>query len=139
MDIPAFSIFSALSEVVVTVIVLYAILGNMRGGALRWKLLGAVLAFELCVNVVYMAIRAAHADSDSSIAGAMKLFLAAHGILSLLMFAGLIVLYLLAVVDEKMGRPTWFRRHAAMSWTFLVFWMVSVLSGEAIFVWRYLL
>ena len=42
MEVPLFSIFSAVSELFVTAIVLYAIIKNMKGGPLPWKMLGAV-------------------------------------------------------------------------------------------------
>lgn len=139
MTIPAFSIFSALSEIVVTVIVLYAIIANIHGALLRWRLLGGCLAFELCVNVVYMVNRAAEADGAASMERGLRILFAVHGILSLLMFVGLVLLYLVAVFDQKAGHPTWFQRHKAASWLFLALWMISVGSGEAIFVWRYLI
>ncbi len=140
MSIPPFSIFSALSEIVVTVVVLYTLLRCLRGGRFHWKLLGAVLIFEVCVNVVYMSIRAQQAEAEGSeLAAGMRAFYAAHGILSLLMLVALITFYALAVVDEKTGRPNWFRRFPTVTWTFLFFWMTSVVSGEAIFVMRYLL
>ena len=41
----------------------------------------------------------------------MKAFLAGHGILSLLMFLAIGVVYLLAVADDAAGREIWFRRH----------------------------
>lgn len=135
--VPAFSIFSAISEVFVTIAVLYAVISNMNGKRLNWQLLGAVLAFELCVNVVYMAGRAAKADSDSTLSTGMKLFFAGHGILSLAMFLGIVVLFIFAVMDHKSGRPTWFQRHRAGTWVFVFFWMVSVLTGEAIFFMRF--
>ncbi len=138
MEIPPFSIFSAISEIFVTIIVLYVIVGALRGGPLRWKLLGGALIFEIAVNVIYMAIRAAKTDADPQLASWMKLLAAGHGILSLLMLVGLIVMFLLAVVDEKSGRPGWFRRNAGVTWGFLVLWLISVASGELFFVLRYL-
>ena len=41
MEVPLFSIFSAVSELFVTAIVLYAIIKNMKGGRLPWRMLGA--------------------------------------------------------------------------------------------------
>lgn len=137
-EIPVFSIFSAASEVVVTIAVLYSVIKAISGGRFHRGLLGFTLLFELSVNVVYMAGRASHADSSASLSEAMKLFYAGHGILSLLMFIGLAVIYLLALVDESKGRDTWFRRHPRLSWIFLFFWMVSVVSGETIFCLTYL-
>lgn len=137
MEVPVFSIFSAVSELFVTAIVLYAIIKNMKGGPLPWRMLGAVLIFELCVNIVYMANRAASAELAAGMSTTMKIFFAAHGILSLLMFAGLVVVVLLAMADQKMGRPTWFRRHVRLTWAFLFLWMVAVVSGEALFAIHY--
>lgn len=137
-DIPLFSIFSALSEILVTVAVVYGVLRALSGARFHRALLGFTLLFELCVNVVYMAGRASEADSSSALSGAMKLFYAGHGILSLLMFIGLAAIYLMALVDDSKGRETWFRRHPSLSWVFLFFWMVSVVSGETIFYLTYL-
>lgn len=139
MNIPAFSLFSAISELIVTAAVLYTIVGNLRGRPFQWRLLGLVLAFELCVNIVYMSIRAAHADTTAELTRLMTALYAAHGIMSLLMFVGLLLVFMLAVIDEKSGRATWFRRHAALTYSFLLLWMISVASGEVIFVLRYLL
>lgn len=138
MNIPAFSIFSAISEVFVTIAVLYGVLTVLKGGRFQKGLLGGTLLFELCVNVVYMARRASHADTSGELTQLMKLFYATHGILSLFMFIGLAVIYVLSLVDESNGREVWFRRHRKGTWIFVFFWMVSVLSGEAIFVLTYL-
>jgi uncharacterized membrane protein YozB (DUF420 family) len=138
MNIPTFSVFSAISEVFVTIAVLYAIVTALKGKRFQKELLGATLLFELCINVVYMAGRASHADTSSTLTTAMKAFYAGHGILSLLMFLGLMVVYLLALADDMKGREIWFRRHRPFTYVFLFFWMVSVISGEAIFYITYL-
>lgn len=135
--VPPFSIFSAISEVFVTIAVLYTVISNMRGKKLIWQLLGLVLTFELCVNVVYMAGRAAHAETDSALTTGMKLFFAGHGILSLGMFIGLLILYIISVIDMKSGRETWFQRHPLGTWVFVFLWMVSVTTGEYIFFMRF--
>lgn len=137
-DIPTFSIFSAASEIVVTVIVLYTIIGNLRGKPLQWKLLGGCLIFELCVNVMYMINRAASHDAGET-PQVLKIMYAVHGSLSLIMFVGLVLLYLVSTFDQKAGHPTWFQRHARGTWAFVALWLISVGSGEAIFVQRYLL
>jgi uncharacterized membrane protein YozB (DUF420 family) len=138
MEIPTFSIFSAVSEVFVTIGVLYGIIATLRGKKLPKAMLGGVLIFELCVNVVYMANRASHHDKNPDLSVAMKAFFAGHGILSLLMFLALAVVFLLSLADESNGRENWFRRHRSASYVLIFFWMVSVLSGEAIFFMRYI-
>jgi len=132
-QIPTFSIFSAISEVFVTISVLYSIVTVLRGKPFPRYLMGATLLFELCINVVYMAGRASAADTSGNLSNAMKAFYAGHGILSLLMFLGLMIVYLLALADDMKGRESWFRRHRNGTFVFLFFWMVSVVSGEAIF------
>lgn len=138
MEIPAFSIFSAISEIFVTIVVLYCILTTLRGQRLPKVLMGVVLTFELCVNVLYMANRAAAADKSTELSAAMKLFFAAHGTLSLIMFLVLVVTYLVSLHSEADGEPNWFQRNRTGTYVLLVFWMISVISGEAIFVMRYL-
>lgn len=139
MDIPAFSIFSAISEIFVTIGVLYAIFTTLAGKPFPKVLLGSVILFEFCVNVTYMASMAAKADRGNELSPAMKLFFAGHGTLSLLMFIALAVLYFISLVDVAKGREPWFRRHRTGSYVLVAFWMVSVLTGEAIFVMRYLM
>jgi hypothetical protein len=137
MNIPSFSIFSAVSEVFVTIGVLYGIVTTMRGKKFPKAMMGVVLIFELCINVVYMATMASRADKSSDLSTSLKLFFAGHGILSLLMFLVIAVVYLLALADESNGRENWFRRNRTASYVLIFFWMVSVLSGEAIFFMRY--
>lgn len=138
MSIPAFSIFSAISELFVTIVVLYAIISNLRGGPFRWKLLGAALLFELSINVVYMIKRAATVDSDLEMTAALKTLFAVHGILSMVMFVALLLVYLYCTFEQKAGHRTWLQRNPAGTWAFVAFWLLAVLSGEAAFVWKYL-
>lgn len=138
MNIPFFSLFSAISEVFVTAGVLYAIVRAVRGKGLPKLLLGVVLLFELCVNIVYMAGRASQADRSTELSTAMKLFFAFHGTLSLLMFLSIAIIYLLSLYGESKEKENWFYRHPRWSWVLVFFWMVSVLSGETIFVLRYI-
>ena len=137
MNIPMFSIFSAVSEILVTIIVLYTVAGNLRGGPLRWRLLGACLLFEVCVNVVYMVHRAGQVDAGPELSAMLSTLMMIHGILSLVMLMGLILIYLISTFDFKAGHPTWFQRHRAATWAFIFLWLLSVGSGEAVFVWRY--
>lgn len=137
MNAPAFSIFSAISEVFVTIGVLYAMIRAVRGNGLPKWLMGGVLLFELCVNVVYMAGRASQADKSTELSTGMKIFYALHGTLSLVMFITLAVIYLISLYGESKDEDNWFFRHPKATWGLVVFWMISVLTGEAIFFMRY--
>ena len=136
-SIPPFSMFSSLSEIVVTASLLYCIISNLRGKPLKTVLMGCTLAFEICVNVVYMLMRAAEADQSTELSTGMKIYFALHGTLSLLMLLALIVTYVLSVIDLKDGRPTWFQRRAGFSWVLIGTWLLSIGSGEVIFLLRY--
>ena len=131
MTAPAFSIFSAVSEVFVTIGVLYAIITAARGKGLNKKLMGATLLFEFCVNVVYMAGRASQADKSTELSTGMKLFYASHGTLSLLMFLTLVVLFLLSLYSESKKEDNWFARHPTGTWILVAFWMISVSDGRS--------
>jgi hypothetical protein len=105
----------------------------------RWKLLGVALLFEVCVNVMYMIHRAAAADADASVQGAMAALFAVHGILSLVMLIALLLVYVACTFYHKAGQPTWVQSHPLSSWTLIGLWILAVGSGEVAFVWRYFL
>lgn len=138
--IPAFSIFSAISELFVTAAVLYVIISNMRGQALKWKLLFGTLAFELFINISYMFYRtsAIAAENAENLAPLLSGLAAFHGALSLVMFLVLIALSLAAYRQMHLGRH-YFQGHKAISIIFLIWWLISVASGELFFVLRYLM
>lgn len=136
----AFSTFAAISELVVTTLVLYAIVGNLKGGPFRAGLLFATLTFEILVNVAYMVNRTVvvavnHPNPLGEWVGLLGAF---HGILSLVMLIGLIAISGLAYRASKQGR-SFFREHRGLTYTFLVLWLISVGSGEVLYfaVWHY--
>ena len=138
MHIPPFSIFSAISELGVTAGVLWIIRRNWTARRFPLGVFLGVVLFEALVNVLYMANRAAQAASGGeTISRGMRLFYAGHGMLSLVTFVAFVVLALLAYQEQNSGR-WFFRERPGLTWTFVALWMVSVLSGEAIFVLRYL-
>ena len=138
MHIPPFSIFSAVSELIVTAAVFYLVRLNWTRRPFPLPLFLGVALFEALVNVVYMANRAARASTGAdAIAPAMKVFFAAHGMLSLLAYLVFVVLAVFAWQDQRAGR-WFFRDRPVLTWSFLAAWTVSVVSGEVLFVLRYL-
>ena len=136
--IPAFSLFSAVSELFVTAGVLVIIRRNWTRRRFSLGIFLAVALFEALVNVMYMAGRAARASSGADpIAPGLKLFFAAHGMLSLVAYLGFVILGIFAYQDQKLGR-WFFRERPALTWTFLVLWIISVGSGEVLLALRYL-
>lgn len=142
MDIPPFSIFSAVSELFVTAGVFYIIRRNWTQRTFPFALFIGVALFEALVNVMYMANRSATAaaaapGTSEALSTGMKIFYAAHGSLSLVAYLVFVVLGVLAYQEQRAGR-WFFREHATLTWVFLVMWTISIASGEAIFVFRYL-
>ena len=138
MSIPPFSIFSAVSELFVTAGVLFVIRRNWTRRLFPFALFLTVALFEALVNVMYMAGRASQAATGSQpLPPGMRLMFAAHGMLSLLAYLVFVVLGVFAYQDQKQGRY-FFPERRALTWSFLVVWLASVGSGEALFAARYL-
>ena len=138
MSIPPFSLFSAISELFVTAAVYYVVRRNWTRRPFPLPLFIAVALFEALVNVTYMATRASRASTGADLMPAgMKLMFAAHGLLSLLAFLVFVVLAVYAWLDQRAGR-WFFRERPPVTWAFLTLWTVSILSGEVLFVLRYL-
>lgn len=141
MHAPAFSIFSAISELFVTAGVLFVIRRNWTRRTFPFALFLSVSLFEGLVNVMYMANRASEAASTHAAASAlpvgMKIAFAAHGLLSLLAYLVFVVLGVFAH-QEQLRQRWFFRDRPAITWTFLVLWTISIGSGEVLFALRYL-
>ena len=144
MEAPTFSTFSAISELFVTAAVLYVVYQNFTGKGFPWKVAFGVVLFEFTVNMMYMIHRLnvatgdAAAKAESALSGGMVAFMAIHGSLSLLVFIMLAVLCCLAFLDMK-KQKFFFKEHRKLTYVFVALWMVSVLSGEALYVINYVL
>ena len=140
MTIPAFSIFSAISELFVTSGVFYILRRNWTRRTFPLGVFLAVALFEALVNVMYRATRAAQASAPGAapLSVGMRAFYAGHGMLSLLAYLVFVILGVFAYQDQKQGR-FWFRDRPGVTWTFVVAWTISIVSGEALFVARYLI
>src|SRR5947207_151798 len=140
MHIPPFSIFSAVSELFVTAGVLFVVRRNWTRRPFPFALFLTVSLFEALVNVMYMASRSAAATAPGAkeaLSTGMKIAYAGHGLLSLVAYLVFVVLGVLAYQEQKAGR-WFFRERPAMTWAFLVVWVISVGSGETIFTLHYL-
>ena len=142
MHIPAFSLFSAISELFVTAGVFYVVRRNWTRRPFPFALFLVVSLFEAMVNVMYMANRSAAASASApgsreALSTGMKIAFAAHGLLSLVAYLVFVVLGTLAYQEFKAGR-WFFRDRAALTWGFLVLWTISIGSGEVLFALRYL-
>ena len=140
MHIPPFSLFSAVSELFVTAGVLFVVRRNWTRRPFPFALFLTVTLFEAKVNVMYMANRSAAASAPNAtetLSTGMKIAFAAHGLLSLVAYLVFVVLGVLAHQEFKAGR-WFFRDRPALTWSFLVLWVISIGSGEVLFALRYL-
>jgi len=138
VNAPAFSTFSAIAEFFVTAGVFYIVLHNYARKGFAWRLATALIVFEFSVNMMYMIFRMRETTAGHESAGPHPLapFMAAHGILSLLVFLLLVVYSYLAFAAVRRGR-FFFRDHPAVAWSFLGLWMLSVGSGWALYAINY--
>jgi hypothetical protein len=140
MHIPPFSLFSAVSELFVTAGVLFVVRRNWTRRPFPFALFLTVSLFEALVNVMYMAGRSAAASAPGAAEAmptGMKIGFALHGLLSLVAYLVFVVLGVLAYQESKAGR-WFFRDRPALTWGFLVLWVISIGSGEVLFALRYL-
>lgn len=140
MNAPTFSTFSAIAEIFVTAGVFYVVLRNYAQKGFAWQLAIALIIFEFSVNMMYMIFRmrevSAGHESGSGASPTMAAFMAAHGMLSLLVFVLLVIFAYLAFVAWKRGRH-FFHDHPVVTWSFLGLWILSVGSGETLYLINY--
>ena len=140
MNAPAFSTFPAIAECFVTVGVFYIVLRSYRQKGFAWVFAIALIVFEFSVNMMYMIFRMREVSAGEEAASTphpLAPFMAAHGILSLLVFLLLVVYSYLAFVADKRGRH-FFHDHPAIAWSYLGLWILSVGSGWALYAINYL-
>lgn len=141
MSIPPFSIFSAVSELFVTAGVLFVIRRNWTRRPFPFPVFLGTALFEGMVNVMYMANRSSEASAGHAVASTlstgMKIAFAMHGLLSLVAYLVFVVLGVFAHQEQQRGKY-FFPDRPGLTWTFLVLWTISIVSGEVIFALRYL-
>jgi hypothetical protein len=130
-----FSAFAAISELFVTTGVLTVVIHNYRRKGYLWRLAVGVLCFEFFVNMLYMIVRMQEQAQPAGIKEHGSTFVAlaaAHGSLSLLVFIFFAICTFLARADFRKGK-FFYREHGGLTYTFLALWMLSVGSGEAMY------
>jgi uncharacterized membrane protein YozB (DUF420 family) len=127
----SFSTFSAVSEIFVTIGVLTIVYQNYQQRPFNGRLALGLVLFEFFVNMLYMISRMDHHSTTENPIW-FKLLAAVHGSLSLLVFIAFAVYAALAYSDSKRG-VFFFKEHPSQTKVFVFLWMVSVLSGEALY------
>ncbi len=138
MDAPVFSTFSAIAEVFVTAGVLYVVYTSYTRRRFEWRLATALIVFEFSVNMMYMIVRMRDASGGQEPSPSpYALLMAAHGILSVIVFVLFVVYCYLAFVAARHDRHL-FAEHRAVTWSFVGLWLLSVGSGEVLYVLNYI-
>ena len=136
MNAPLFSNISLITEFFVSAAIFYIFYKGYKHGVFFTKLATVTLLYELLFNISYMAQRSS-GSTNKAMSPAVMLAIV-HGVLSLLMFALLIVFFIVAWMRYRKGE-NFFKNHPFLTWTFLFFWTVSVVSGFAFYVMKYVL
>lgn len=127
----SFSTFTAIAELFVTAGVLTIVYQNFKGRGFNSKLALGIVLFEFFVNMLYMISRMDH-HSTANHPTWFIILAAAHGSLSLIVFIMFAVYAALAHADIKKGKY-FFKDHPIQTKVFVALWMVSILSGEAMY------
>ena len=136
MSAPAFSTFSAISELFVTAAVFYVIFINIKERGFPWKLALTVILFEFSVNMLYMIFRMQQQGQTGESSSAFVAFAAGHGFLSLLVFIMFVVFCFLAYSGFKKG-SFFFKENKNLTYVFIGLWTLSVVSGEILYFINY--
>lgn len=135
-DIPAFSAFTAVTELFVTVAIFYVGYRAIVDDVFETKILVGALAYEILFNITYMTSRLFTHGHTTHHPDWLVGLLAGHGVLSLIMFIGLLALSWAAWQSHREGGNLLAQR-MALTTTFAVLWTISIVSGEAIFLLEY--
>lgn len=132
---PLFSTFSALTEILVTAVVLWFFYRALKFSDYRFGIMTGALVYETGFNITYMVSRLfVHEEGITHThAPWVTWFVAFHGSLSLLMFIGLIWIVVWSRRQRKLGDANPLLARRGLSMTFLVLWMISVITGEIIY------
>lgn len=135
MIAPAYSTFALIAEPFVTAAVFYTFYQGYKHNRFPEKVAFGAVAYETFFNISYMFYKLPQHLSRFNKAWYAALG-ATHGILSIIMFVGLIVFLLLAQRNYKKG-TNYFREHRNISIVFLVFWLIALFTGFALYYTTY--
>ena len=138
MEAPIFSTITLISEIFVTMGVLYVYYFAFYKNTFKPLYAFAVLAYEIFVNVAYMVYRVLTHTETGKYQVWEVVLLALHGTLSLIMLIALIVLFVKAYLEHKKGK-NFLAKHKLISLSILGVWLFSVASGCAVYFVEYIL
>jgi hypothetical protein len=135
MIAPAYSTFALIAEPFVTAAVFYTFYQGYKHNRFPEKVAFGAVLYETIFNISYMFYKLPGHLSRFNKTWYTALA-ATHGILSIIMFVGLIVFLALAYNRYKKG-VNYFLKHKYVSVTFLLFWLTALLTGFALYYTTY--
>ena len=133
---PLYSSFTLFTEIIITIAILYTFYSGYKKNKFPTKIAFAALIYETFFNVSYMTMRIFTHEEKPHEVDPDAWLAATHGITSLLMFILLIIFILLAWKNYKKG-INYFKKHKIITFLFLFFWMIAILSGIAFYIAEY--
>lgn len=135
MVAPAYSTFALLAEPFVTAAVFYTFYQGYKNNRFPARVAFGAVLYETAFNISYMFYKLPSHFSRFNKAWYTALG-ATHGILSIVMFVGLIVFFLMAYKNYTRG-TNYFRKHKYVSIIFLSFWLIALFTGFALYYTTY--
>ena len=136
MHIPIWSIVTLLTELIVTASVYFIIWKAYTTGIFLRYFAFAVLGYEALFNITYMSTRAASGQGNTVYSPYETMLAIFHGTFSLLMFAALVAFFMLATYVYARGE-NYFLDHKRITFSFIIAWGISILSGLVFFISLY--
>ena len=138
MPIPLWSTITLATELLVTLSVLYIFYKSYRTGRFPNILASITVAYEVIFNITYMASRELGHKNPSALEPSGVILLAIfHGIFSLVMFIALLVFLGIAWRAYRKG-TNFFALHPKITISFIILWLIAVITGFAFYYVSYL-
>lgn len=135
MSAPIYSTVTLVAEIFVSSAIFYSFYQGYKNNKFPEKLAIGALTYEILFNISYMAVRLPEHESGIS-DKFRKIFGAIHGSLSLLMFISLIIFFTLAIKNYRKD-VNYFKKHKYLTFIFLFFWSVSIITGISFYFIEY--
>lgn len=132
MHVPIASTITLLMELFIAMIIFYIVYNGYFKNVFSKKMTFFAIAYETVFNVGYMVYRTFAAPSISNLNASWKIVAMLHGILSLIILVAVIAFFLRASMEYAKNVNS-FKEHHFQTKLFLFSWIVSLLSGIALY------
>jgi hypothetical protein len=130
------STFVLVAELFVSASIFYVFYSSYVKNRFPFVLVAITLAYEIIGNIGYMTYRAMNGNPSQLSSPLYIGFAIFHGVFSLVMFVALLAFMGIAWKKYRAG-TNYFAEHKNLTFTFLTFWIIAVLSGIAFYYLTY--